>query len=754
MGRMISRSGLGLVCAAVLSLACSLAAAQRIPIPAGFPNAATTGYTGTLTPVGAMTVTVPGTVLENLDIPGTLHIKADNVTVRNCRIRGGGNYGVQCNWGYTGAVIEDCTIDGLGNTGKGVLCANTTIRRCEIRNWGDGIFYVHNTVVEDTWIHLLYYADQSHNDGIQTMGARDCVFRHNTVQAIYRGQTSCMINQSDNVQIDGLLIEDNFFSGGAYTLYVQDRGSGRPLNVTIRNNVFEKFSYAFGIFSGDGDITWECNVFHTGEPIPQNPACSGGVIADAGPDQTVYDADGNGFELVRLDGSGSSCSDGVITDYLWSEGGSYLSSEVSPTVVLTSGTHAVDLKVTADDGDTITDTVMIYVLNPGGAVSSQLWKSLPIAAQTGTFTFEFDATPQTEDMDGVVGLCDGIAATWGDLACIFRFYTTGNMDVRNGGGYGADVTAPYTAGTRYHIRMEVDIPAHTYSVYVTPEGGSQITLASGYAFRSDQSGATELDHWALVHNSGGVVVENPLITAGDALPAADAGPDQTIDDSDGDGSELIQLDGSGSTCSDGTITEYLWAEGGGYLASGVTPSVPLTVGTHTIQLQVTADDGDTDTDVVVVTIVAVPRADAGDDQTLTDDDGDGVVPVTLDGAGSTAPPGATLTGYVWTRDGSLVGTDPITLTVLPLGVHTITLEVTDSTGARATDDVVITVAADPRGRQRRRRSGPGGFRDPQADLRPGPIGRRPGRLQRRRRRGPGGFRDPQAELRDLGGLRS
>ena len=65
-----------------------------------------------------------------------------------------------------------------------------------------------------------------------------------------------------------------------------------------------------------------------------------------------------------------------------------------------------------------------------------------------------------------------------------RFNTSGNIDVRNGGSYAADATMAYSSGTSYHFRLVVNVPNHTYSVYVTPAGQSEVTLAAGYAFRT------------------------------------------------------------------------------------------------------------------------------------------------------------------------------------------------------------------------------------------------------------------------------
>jgi len=91
------------------------------------------------------------------------------------------------------------------------------------------------------------------------------------------------------------------------------------------------------------------------------------------------------------------------------------------------------------------------------------------------------------------------------------------------------------------------------------------------------------------------------VTAG--LPVANAGEDQMVTDEDEDGFELIQLDGSLSTDSDGTIESYIWSLEDDFLASGANPSVNLPVGEYTITLTVEDNDGQTDTDEVVITVM-------------------------------------------------------------------------------------------------------------------------------------------------------
>jgi subtilisin family serine protease/subtilase family serine protease len=89
-----------------------------------------------------------------------------------------------------------------------------------------------------------------------------------------------------------------------------------------------------------------------------------------------------------------------------------------------------------------------------------------------------------------------------------------------------------------------------------------------------------------------------------------------------------------------------------------------------------------------------PVADAGADQALTDDDGDGVVLVPLDGSASSDSDGS-IVSYEWREGSTVLGTGATTSVWLPVGTHTLTLEVRDDLGGSATDSVVVTI--DPPG---------------------------------------------------------
>ena len=196
---------------------------------------------------------------------------------------------------------------------------------------------------------------------------------------------------------------------------------------------------------------------------------------------------------------------------------------------------------------------------------------------------------------------------------------------------------------------------------------------------------------------------NNNAAAPNQVPVADAGADALADEG-----TTVVLDGSGSADPDGAIAAYQWSQTSGTdvaLTGADTASASFTApaaaaaGILVFQLTVTDDDGATDTDSVTITVVAVappnqpPVADAGTDQFVDE----GVV-VTLDGGGS-ADPDDGIAGYQWNQTGGpvvvLAGADTAVATFTAPsgggGPLVFELSVVDASGARATDETVVTV---------------------------------------------------------------
>jgi serralysin len=87
-----------------------------------------------------------------------------------------------------------------------------------------------------------------------------------------------------------------------------------------------------------------------------------------------------------------------------------------------------------------------------------------------------------------------------------------------------------------------------------------------------------------------------------------------------------------------------------------------------------------------------PVANAGPDQTLTDDDRTGAETVTLNGAASSDAQGP-IANYRWAEGATVLanGASATANVSLDVGAHTITLTVTDSGGLTATDTVTVTI---------------------------------------------------------------
>src|SRR5437016_849730 len=157
---------------------------------------------------------------------------------------------------------------------------------------------------------------------------------------------------------------------------------------------------------------------------------------------------------------------------------------------------------------------------PSCLSSAGTWRNNSIPSQAGAFEAQFDATPTTANMNGVVGFANGPAADWTNLAAIVRFNSTGTIDARNGGDYAAATAIPYTAGTSYHVRLDGNLASHTYDIYVTPAGATERLLGGSFAFRTEQSAVSALNNLGVYAAAGSATVCNVTLGAWTPPPPA------------------------------------------------------------------------------------------------------------------------------------------------------------------------------------------------------------------------------------------
>lgn len=147
------------------------------------------------------------------------------------------------------------------------------------------------------------------------------------------------------------------------------------------------------------------------------------------------------------------------------------------------------------DAPPATDTI-------GPIVSNGRWAGLTLERQAGTVSLLFEVTVSAKPVDAVVGVSLGLADGYEDLAANLRFNRRGVVDARIGAGYRAAQHFVYTANTTYTVAMQVNVQNHTYSATIRAPGGSLVTIANNYAFRSTQSRVAAVDSLN-AHSSGG-----------------------------------------------------------------------------------------------------------------------------------------------------------------------------------------------------------------------------------------------------------
>jgi hypothetical protein len=149
------------------------------------------------------------------------------------------------------------------------------------------------------------------------------------------------------------------------------------------------------------------------------------------------------------------------------------------------------------------------------------WWNQAFTEQTGLFHVDFSVTPSATDVDAVIGLSNGPATKWTSLAAIVRFNPQGKVDVRDGSVYRADRDISYQAGVQYNVRIDVDVQARRYSVWINSwaAGPPVVDVARDVSFRTEQLSVTRLSNVASYVNpetgtrTGGVEICGFVATA-------------------------------------------------------------------------------------------------------------------------------------------------------------------------------------------------------------------------------------------------
>ena len=189
-----------------------------------------------------------------------------SVTLRNCVVINPGSFWTIFVDEGASLLMEDCQIgDDTSTPGeRGVGGYNITLRRVMIVGHVDGIKAGDNSLYEQVWVtRLRDVNDQGHMDGLQDDGGGGAwTMRYSRIEpdgAPGQEQSNAAVFiKTDLGPIDDVVLENNIFDGGTYTVSSVTGSHGPPTNVVIRNNGFGEDAL-YGYFRYDGDVTWENN---------------------------------------------------------------------------------------------------------------------------------------------------------------------------------------------------------------------------------------------------------------------------------------------------------------------------------------------------------------------------------------------------------------------------------------------------------------------------------------------------------------
>ncbi len=256
----------------------------------GWPGPSNTGVPAgrALTPMGGMSITRDGTVIDGADITGCVTVKASNVTIRNSRIRGACAVGTVRTdlYGLTlNTRLENVEVDGQRRapTWPLIVGSNFTCLRCNLHSGGSQLHFTDNVTVLSSWLHDPYQAGTSQNSAMASHGGGGSVIRGNTLDCGTAENCSAALALYGNFgPIHDVLIEGNLLSGGAYCMYAGSLPT-RPFpvatNVRVVGNAFARAPYARCGFNGaatawvrDGGNEWRGNYWNEpGRPPVPDP---------------------------------------------------------------------------------------------------------------------------------------------------------------------------------------------------------------------------------------------------------------------------------------------------------------------------------------------------------------------------------------------------------------------------------------------------------------------------------------------------
>lgn len=230
---------------------------ERQNLPAAQLNADTTGVppgTNLTLHTGILKITKDGTVIDGLDIKGSIKVEANNVTIKNTRVRGQGSVNIgliNVKGGMTGLRVIDTEIynEIPHPDTNGIMGGNFTLERVNIHHVVDQVHVttLGNVNILHSWLHANTHFENdpnwgggpSHDDNIQLIGGSNILVKSSRIEG---SQNAAIMVGQNNAAIKNLRVEDNLIGGGACSINVSPKGYGDMAGYgnVISGNTFQR----------------------------------------------------------------------------------------------------------------------------------------------------------------------------------------------------------------------------------------------------------------------------------------------------------------------------------------------------------------------------------------------------------------------------------------------------------------------------------------------------------------------------------
>ena len=226
------------------------------PGGASRPGPDKTGVPSGISPTavyGDIRIAKPGTVIDSVIVYGRIWVDAENVTIKNSIIRGGG----VLNWprpgglinntaGHPGLLILDSELapSFLTPNSNGIVGSNFTARRVDVHGAIDSLHILGDNVnVESSWLHDNVHFDRdlnqggnpSHDDSIQIQAGRNIVMTDNNISGALN--SGIQITQGQG-PVSDVIFRGNYADGGGCTFNIAEAGGGPIRGIEVTDNVF------------------------------------------------------------------------------------------------------------------------------------------------------------------------------------------------------------------------------------------------------------------------------------------------------------------------------------------------------------------------------------------------------------------------------------------------------------------------------------------------------------------------------------